>query len=53
MILNCAIIDEDPNALEQLKKYVDEMPTFNLIGACHTAIEAVDGIRTIILTFCF
>ena len=45
MILNCAIIDEDPNALEQLKKYVDEMPTFNLIGAYHTAIEAVDGIR--------
>ena len=33
MILNCAIIDEDPTALEQLKKYVDETPTLNLIGA--------------------
>lgn len=45
MILNCAIIDEDPTALEQLKKYVDETPTLNLIGAYPTAIDAVDGIR--------
>lgn len=45
MILNCAIIDEDPTALEQLKKYVDETPTLNLIGAYPSAIEAVDGIR--------
>ncbi len=45
MILNCAIIDEDPAALELLKKYVDETPTLNLIGAYPTAIDAVDGIR--------
>ena len=45
MILNCAIIDEDPGALELLKKYVDEMPTLNLIGAYPSAIHAVDGIR--------
>ena len=45
MILNCAIIDEDPTALEQLKKYVDETPTLNLIGAYPSAIDAVDGIR--------
>lgn len=45
MILNCAIIDEDPTALELLKRYVDETPTLNLIGAYPTAIEAVDGIR--------
>ena len=45
MILNCAIIDEDPSALEQLKKYVDETPTLNLIGAYPSAIDAVDGIR--------
>ena len=45
MILNCAIIDEDPGALELLKKYVDEMPTLNLIGAYPRAIHAVDGIR--------
>ena len=45
MILNCAIIDEDPHALELLKQYVDEMPTLNLIGAYPTPIDAVDGIR--------
>ena len=45
MILNCAIIDEDPSALELLKKYVDETPTLNLIGAYPSAIDAVDGIR--------
>ena len=45
MILNCAIIDEDPGALELLKKYVDDTPTLNLIGAYPSAIHAVDGIR--------
>ena len=45
MILNCAIIDEDPGALELLKKYVDDTPTLNLIGAYTSAIHAVDGIR--------
>ena len=45
MILNCAIIDEDPNALELLKQYVEQTPTLNLIGAYPTPIEAVDGIR--------
>ena len=45
MILNCAIIDEDPGALELLKKYVDDTPTLNLIGAYTSPIDAVDGIR--------
>ena len=45
MILNCAIIDEDPEALALLKHYVDETPSLNLIGAYHNAIEAVDGIH--------
>ena len=45
MILNWAIIDEDPSALELLKKYGDETPPLNLIGAYPSAIDAVDGIR--------
>lgn len=45
MILNCAIIDEDPEALALLKHYVEETPSLNLIGAYHNAIEAVDGIH--------
>ena len=52
MILNCAIIDEDPSALELLKKYVDETPTLNLIGAYPSAIDAVEASATVILTFC-
>ena len=44
MILNCAIIDEDPGALELLKKYVDDTPTLNVIGAYTSPIDAVDGI---------
>lgn len=53
MILNCAIIDEDPGALELLKKYVDDTPTLNLIGAYTSAIHAVDGIRQTIWIFSF
>ena len=45
MILNCAIIDEDPEALALLKHYVEETPSLNLIGAYHNAIEAADGIH--------
>ena len=45
MILNCAIIDEDPEALALLKHYVEDTPSLNLIGAYHNAIEAVDGIQ--------
>ncbi len=45
MILNCAIIDEDPGALALLKKFVDDTPTLNLIGAYPTPTDAVDGIR--------
>ena len=45
MILNCAIIDEDPEALTLLKHYVEETPSLNLIGAYHNAIEAADGIH--------
>lgn len=50
MILNCAIIDEDPEALALLKHYVEETPSLNLIGAYHNAIMEF---TTAILTFCF
>lgn len=45
MTLNCAIIDEDPQALELLKKYISETPTLHLIGAFSTPIDAVNSIR--------
>ena len=45
MILNCAIIDEDPEALKLLEQYIEKTPTLHLIGAYKSAIDAVDGIR--------
>lgn len=44
MILNCAIIDDDPSAVEVLKGYVEKTPTLNLIGAFTNTIEAVQSI---------
>lgn len=45
MILNCAIIDEDPKALQLLEQYIEKTPTLHLIGAYKSAIDAVDGIH--------
>ena len=45
MILNCAIIDEDPEALQLLEQYIEKTPTLHLIGAYKSAIDAVDGIH--------
>ena len=45
MILNCAIIDEDPEALQLLEQYIEKSPTLHLIGAYKIAIDAVDGIH--------
>ena len=45
MILNCAIIDEDPEALQLLEQYIEKTPTLHLIGAYKSAIDAVDSIH--------
>lgn len=45
MILNCAIIDDDVKALEQVKKFVERTPTLSLIGAYTSAIEAVKHVK--------
>ena len=45
MILNCAIIDEDPEALQLLEQYREKTPTLHLIVAYKSAIDAVDGIH--------
>ena len=44
MILNCAIIDDDPSAVEILKSYVEKTPTLKLIGAFTSTIQAVESI---------
>lgn len=40
MKLNTLVIDDEPIALEKLRKYVDKVPFLQLAGACRNGIEA-------------
>lgn len=46
MILNCAIIDDEPLALELLTNYVKKTPFLNLTGGYNSAIEAIKDLKT-------
>lgn len=41
MILNCVVIDDDPEALNQITSHIKRTPTLQLIGAYTSAREAV------------
>lgn len=45
MILNCAIIDDEPLAAELLVSYARRMPELNLIGSYNNAIDAMGVLR--------
>ena len=45
MILNCAIIDDEPLAAELLKSYVDKTPFLNLTGCYNSAITAIKDLK--------
>ena len=45
MTITCAIIDDEPLALELLQSYVAKTPFMELKGAYSSAIEALDGLR--------
>lgn len=45
MILNCAIIDDEPLALELLTNYVNKTPFLNLMGAYNSAIAAIKDLK--------
>ena len=45
MILNCAIIDDEPLAAELLASYADKTPSLNLIGCYNSAVSAIKNIR--------
>src|SRR5690349_20674 len=40
MKINCLIVDDEPPAREVLKRYVEDMPTLQLVGECGNAIQA-------------
>jgi DNA-binding LytR/AlgR family response regulator len=45
MIINCAIIDDEPLAAGLLKSYVEKTPFLNLIGTYGSAVEAMKELR--------
>lgn len=45
MKINCAIIDDEPLAVNLLKSYVEQTPELQLIGAYTNAVEAMEGFR--------
>lgn len=45
MILNCIVIDDDPEALNQITSHIKRTPTLQLIGAYTSAREAVRDVK--------
>ncbi|HCD65204.1 MAG TPA: DNA-binding response regulator [Prevotella sp.] len=45
MILNCIVIDDDPEALKQITSHIKRTPTLQLIGAYTSAREAVRDVK--------
>ena len=45
MTLNCAIIDDEPLAVELLTSYVNRTPFLNLTGGYNSAISAIKALR--------
>lgn len=45
MKLNCALIDDEPLALNLLESYVQKTPFLNLMGSYSSAIEAMNDLR--------
>lgn len=54
MIINCAILDDDIESVETLKKHVSNVPYLHLCGAYTDAVDAMQGFRNnpIDLLFC-
>lgn len=45
MILNCAIIDDEPLAADLLASYAKKTPELNLIGVYDSAVKAMTVLR--------
>ncbi|MEQ8712977.1 MAG: DNA-binding response regulator [Cyclobacteriaceae bacterium] len=45
MKINCAIVDDEPLALDLLEHFVAKVPYLELVGRCENALEAADLIR--------
>lgn len=45
MTLNCAIIDDEPLAVEMMSEYVRKTPFLTLYGSYHSAVNAIKALR--------
>lgn len=45
MKINCAIVDDEPLALDLLEHFVAKVPYLELVGRCENALEAADLMR--------
>ncbi|MEQ9301686.1 MAG: LytTR family DNA-binding domain-containing protein [Cyclobacteriaceae bacterium] len=45
MKINCAIVDDEPLALDLLEHFVAKVPYLHLVGRCDNALEAAELIR--------
>ena len=45
MQISCAIIDDEPLAIELLSNYVSRIPFLNLTGKYTSAVDALENIR--------
>lgn len=45
MAYKCLLIDDDPAALAVMELYLAKIPSFQLLGKCENAIEAMDFLR--------
>ena len=41
MKIRCIVVDDEPVALQKLKKYVEQTPYLDLVAACDTTLEAL------------
>lgn len=44
MTINCAVVDDEPLALELIASYVDKTPFLNLVGSYSSAVAALEAI---------
>ncbi|HEV8286914.1 MAG TPA: response regulator transcription factor [Chitinophagaceae bacterium] len=45
MRIKCLIVDDEPPAREVLKRYVEEIPTLEMVGECANAIQAITTLQ--------
>ena len=43
--INCLVVDDEPPALDVLKKHISTVPTLTLVSCCSNAVEALEVLR--------